>query len=81
MLQQRIVVEKLLPILKLGGHNIEEAQEMTDDEREAAVKSAEAEGISVHAPDASAFEEEAKKFGTADVDYIFDQSPEEHLML
>ena len=34
-------------------------------------------------PDTTAMDEEAKKFGTADVDYIFDQSPEElfsHLM-
>ena len=44
---------------------------------------AESEGISVHEPETSEFEEEAKKFGTADVDYLFDQTPEElfsHLM-
>ena len=83
VLQQRIVVEKLLPILKLGTTNVESSQEMTEDERDAAVRAAESEGISVHAPDQSAMEEEAKKFGTADVDYIFDQPPAElfaHLM-
>ena len=83
VLQQRIVVEKLLPIMKLGGHAIEQAEEMTEEQRDAAVRAAEAEGISVHAPDESAFEAEAKKFGTADVDYLYDQSPEElfsHLM-
>ena len=83
VLQQRIVVEKLLPILKLGGQNVEQFEEMTQEQRDAAVKAAESEGISVHAPDVSEFEEEAKKFGTADVDYIYDQSPEElfsHLM-
>jgi F-type H+-transporting ATPase subunit gamma len=56
---------------------------MTQKEREAAAKAAEAEGISIHAEDSSAMDEEAKKFGTANVDYIFDQSPEElfrHLM-
>ncbi len=83
VLQQRIVVEKLLPILTLGGHAIESAEEMTEAQRDAAIKAAETEGISVHAPETSAMEEEAKKFGTADVDYIYDQSPEElfsHLM-
>ena len=83
VLQQRIVVEKLLPILKLGGQNVEQSEEMTEEQRDAAVRAAQAEGISVHAPDESAFEQEAKKFGTADVDYIYDQSPEElfsHLM-
>ena len=77
VLSQRIVVEKLLPIFKLGNYEIESAEEMTEDQRDAAVKAAESEGISVHAPDPSVMEQEAKKFGTADVDYIFDQSPEE----
>ena len=55
----------------------------TEEEREAAVKAAQSEGISVHVPEQSEMEEESKKFGTADVDYIFDQTPEElfsHLM-
>ena len=77
VLQQRIVVEKLLPILKLGSNQIEASQEPTEEEREAAVRSAASEGISVYEPDTTAYEEEAKKFGTADVDYIFDQTPEE----
>ncbi|ADW68217.1 F0F1 ATP synthase subunit gamma [Granulicella tundricola] len=83
VLSQRIVVEKLLPIIKLGTHTIESSEEMTEEQRDAAVKAAEAEGISVHEPAGTAMDEEAKKFGTADVDYIFDQSPEElfrHLM-
>ncbi len=77
VLSQRIVVEKLLPIVELGSHTIETAQEMTEEEREAAVRAAESEGISVHEPDKSAMEDEAKKFGTANVDYLYDQSPEE----
>ena len=83
VLQQRIVVEKLLPILTLGKHAIESSEEMTEEQRDAAIRAAETEGISVHAPETSEFEEEAKKFGTADVDYLFDQTPEElfsHLM-
>lgn len=83
VLSQRIVVEKLLPILRLGSQNIESTEEMTEEQRDAAIRAAESEGISVHAADESAFEEEAKKFGTADVDYLFDQSPQElfaHLM-
>jgi F-type H+-transporting ATPase subunit gamma len=77
VLSQRIVVEKLLPILKIGAHQIESAEEMTEEERDAAVKAAEAEGISVREPDTEEIDREAKKFGTSDVDYIFDQSPEE----
>jgi F-type H+-transporting ATPase subunit gamma len=77
VLQQRIVVEKLLPIHRLGEHKIESAEERTEEERDAAIRAAESEGISVREPDMSEFEAEAKKFGTADVDYIFDQTPEE----
>ena len=77
VIQQRVVVEKLLPIRKLGAQDVESSEGMTEEQRDAAAKAAESEGISVHEPDTSAMEEEAKKFGTANVDYIFDQPPAE----
>jgi F-type H+-transporting ATPase subunit gamma len=77
VLQQRIVVEKLLPIARLGEQKIESAEERTEEERNAAIRAAESEGISIREPDMTEFESEAKKFGTAQVDYIFDQSPQE----
>ncbi len=83
VIQQRIVVEKLLPIRKLGTQEITAFQEMTDEERDAAAKAAESEGISVKQPETAEIEQEAKKFGTAEVDYIFDTPPEQlfaHLM-
>jgi F-type H+-transporting ATPase subunit gamma len=83
VISQRVVVEKLLPIRKLGSHEITVAEEMTEEQIEAAGHAAKTAGISLHAPEESAFESEAKKFGTAEVDYIFDQSPERlfrHLM-
>ena len=83
VIQQRVVTEKLLPIRKLGAQNITASEEMTEEERDAAARAAESEGISVHAPDQATIDEESKKFGTADVDYIFDTPPEQlfaHLM-
>ena len=77
VISQRVVVEKLLPIRKLGTQEITDSEGMTEEQRDAAARAAESEGISVHEPDKTATEEEAKKFGTADVDYIFDQAPEE----
>jgi F-type H+-transporting ATPase subunit gamma len=76
VLSQRVVVEKLLPIRKLGSHEITAAEEMTEEQREAAVRAASSQGISVFEPEETVMEQEAKKFGTADVDYIFDQAPE-----
>ena len=61
VIQQRIVVEKLLPIRKLGAHQITDAQEMTSEERDAAARAAESEGISVHQPDSAEIEQEAKE--------------------
>jgi F-type H+-transporting ATPase subunit gamma len=83
VISQRVVVEKLLPIRKLGSHEITVAEEMTEEEIEAAGHAARTAGISLIVPPETAFEAEAKKFGTAEVDYIFDQSPERlfrHLM-
>jgi F-type H+-transporting ATPase subunit gamma len=83
VISQRVVVEKLLPIRKLGSHEITVAEEMTEEQIEAAGHAAKTAGISLQVREESVIESEAKKFGTADVDYIFDQSPERlfrHLM-
>ena len=83
VISQRVVVEKLLPIRKLGSHEITVAEEMTEEQKEAAGKAAQSAGISINEPEETEVDAEAKKFGTADVDYIFDQAPERlfrHLM-
>ncbi|MFC6644828.1 F0F1 ATP synthase subunit gamma [Granulicella cerasi] len=83
VIAQRVVVEKLLPIRKLGSHEITAAEEMTEEQKEAAAKAAAASGVHVIETEDKVAEAEAKKFGTADVDYIYDQPPEKlfrHLM-
>ena len=83
VISQRVVVEKLLPIRKLGTHEITAAEEMTEEQKEAAGKAAQSAGVSINEPEETVVDQEAKKFGTADVDYIFDQAPERlfrHLM-
>ena len=76
VISQRLVVEKLLPVRKLGSHEITTAEEMTEEQREAAARAASSAGVSVFEPEDKVAEAEAKKFGTADVDYIYDQAPE-----
>jgi F-type H+-transporting ATPase subunit gamma len=83
VISQRVVVEKPLPIRKLGSHQVTALEEMTEEQKEAAGKAAQSAGVSVNEPEESVYSEEAKKFGTADVDYIFDQAPDRlfrHLM-
>jgi F-type H+-transporting ATPase subunit gamma len=77
VISQRLVVEKLLPIRQLGAREITAAEEMTEEQREAAARAAQSSGVSVFAADDEAAESEARKFGTAEVDYIFDQPPEQ----
>jgi len=80
VIAQRLVVEKLLPIRKLGSREITAAEEMTEEQKEAAARAASTSGVSIEEPEEDqATAEEAKKFGTADVDYIFDQSPQKLL--
>lgn len=83
VIAQRVVVEKLLPIKKLGEQDVAGSTEMTDEEKEAAARAAASAGIRVDEAEQSEMDAEAQKFGTADVDYIYDQPPEQlfrHLM-
>jgi F-type H+-transporting ATPase subunit gamma len=77
VIQQRVVVEKLLPILKIGIPQITGAAEPTDEERERTAEAAASAGISLEPIDTAEADTEAKKFGTAEVDYIYDDPPNE----
>jgi F-type H+-transporting ATPase subunit gamma len=77
VIQQRLVVEKLLPLLEIGSPQIAGAVEPTPEERERAGHAAVSAGIELEPADTAEADEEAKKFGTANVDYIYEQPPEE----
>ncbi|MDR3744558.1 MAG: F0F1 ATP synthase subunit gamma [Acidobacteriaceae bacterium] len=74
VIAQRVVVEKMLPIRKLGVQEITAFEEMSEEEREAAVRAAHSAGVSVFPMEDDMAKSEAK-FGTAEVDYIYDQAP------
>jgi F-type H+-transporting ATPase subunit gamma len=77
VIAQRVVVEKLLPIVKVGGQEVAAAAEPTAEERERAAEAAITAGVPLEPADTHEADEEAKKFGTANVDYIYEQPPEE----
>jgi len=77
VIQQRVVVERLLPLIEVGKHDIAASIEPTKEEREEAVKAAQSSGVSLNEADSKEADEESSKFGTAEVDYIYDESPEE----
>jgi len=65
VIQQRVVVEKLLPILKIGIPQITGAAEPTEEERERTAEAAASAGIPLEPVDTAEADTEAKKFGTA----------------
>jgi F-type H+-transporting ATPase subunit gamma len=79
VIAQRVVVERILPILEVGERSIEQAVEMTHEEREQAALAAASAGISLKEADTAEADREAKTFGTAEVDYIYDQPPRQLL--
>ncbi len=77
VIAQRVIVEKLLPLVKVGAQQVTGAIEPTLEERERAAHAALTAGIPLEEADTHEADEEARKFGTANVDYIYEQSPEE----
>ena len=77
VIAQRVVVERLLPLIEIGKQEITDAIEPSLEERERAAEAAKSAGVPLKEEDTHEADEEAKKFGTADVDYIYDESPQE----
>ena len=79
VISQRVIVERLVPLAEPGKHEVAMAEEPSLEERERAGEAALSAGVSLEEPDTHEADEEAEKFGTADVDYIYEQPPEEML--
>jgi F-type H+-transporting ATPase subunit gamma len=80
VISQRVVVERLMPMPQPPGeHEVAQVEEPSIEERERAGEAALSAGVSLEEPDTHEADEEAQKFGTADVDYIYEQPPEEML--
>jgi F-type H+-transporting ATPase subunit gamma len=77
VISQRLVVEKLLPLIEVGKQQIAGAVEPSLEERERVAEAARSAGIELEGADTAEGEEEAKKFGTANVDYIYEQPAQE----
>ena len=79
VIAQRVVVERILPIIEPGQRDIKQAEELSKEELEEMALAAAHSGVSVKEADSTEADQEAKKFGTAEVDYIYDQPPRELL--
>jgi F-type H+-transporting ATPase subunit gamma len=77
VIAQRIVVDEILPIEEIGASDIRHAEEMTKEQRERAAEAAERAGVGVREADTREMDKAAAKFATAQVDYLYEQSPDE----
>ncbi|MDR3771872.1 MAG: F0F1 ATP synthase subunit gamma [Terracidiphilus sp.] len=77
VIQQRLVVERLLPLIEIGSQQVAAAVEPTEEERERAGEAAISAGIALEPADTQEADEEARRFGTAQVDYIYEQPARE----
>src|SRR6266568_5703245 len=73
VIAQRLVVEQVLPVALLGERDIEQAIELSTEERERVGEAATSAGVSLEPQDTSEIDRRAAGFATAQVDYIYEQ--------
>jgi len=75
VIAQRLIVEQILPIEQIGEQTVRLAEEMTEEEKKKAKEAAVSAGVGMHGTEGAP--EGSSQFGTAQVDYIYEQAPEE----
>ncbi len=75
VIAQRLIVEQILPIEQIGEQAVRLAEEPTEEEKKKAKEAAVSAGVGMHGTEGEP--EAASRFGSAQVDYIYEQSPEE----
>ena len=76
VIAQRLIVEQILPIEKIGERSVRLVEEMSEEDKKKAKDAAVRAGVGLRGPDRQV-EEIASRFGTAQVDYIYEQTPEQ----
>jgi F-type H+-transporting ATPase subunit gamma len=77
VIAQRLVVEQLLPIERIGAPEIAQANEMELEEKQRAMEAAKGAGVALRPADTREADERAAAFAAAPVDYIYEQPPQE----
>jgi F-type H+-transporting ATPase subunit gamma len=75
VIAQRLIVEQILPIEQIGEPAVRLSEEMTEEEKRKATEAAISAGVGLRSNQQS--DEVAAQFGSGQVDYIYEQAPEE----
>jgi len=79
VISQRVIVQRILPVQEIGRREVTQVEELSVEARERLGEAARSAGISLQEPETAEIDREAVKFGTAPVDYIYEQPPAELL--
>jgi F-type H+-transporting ATPase subunit gamma len=74
VIAQRLIVEQVLPIGQIGEQAVRLAEELTEEEKRKAKEAAVSTGVGMRTSEAA---DAASQFGTSQVDYIYEQPPEQ----
>lgn len=77
VIAQRLIVEQLLPIERIGAPEIAQSREMELKEKERAIDAAKGTGVALRPADTREIDAHAAEFATAPVDYIYEQPPQQ----
>jgi F-type H+-transporting ATPase subunit gamma len=77
VIAQRLVVEQLLPVERIGEPAIADAQEMELEQKRRVVEAAKGSGVGLKPKDTQEIDEHAAQFAAASVDYIYEQPPQQ----
>ena len=77
VIAQRLIVEQILPIEQIGEQAIRLAEEPTEEEKKKAKEAAVSAGVGMRATEGEHAPEAETQFGTSQVDYIYEQPPED----
>ena len=77
VISQRLVVDEILPIEEIGAADVHMAEGLTEEQKHKVLEAARTAGVGVRAADTSMIDQKAAAFGTAPVDYIYEQPADE----
>ena len=77
VIAQRLIAEHVLPIKEIGVVDVRMAEEAAEEERKRRIEAAKSAGVGIRPPETKAVDEAAAKFGMSQVDYIYEQPPDQ----
>jgi F-type H+-transporting ATPase subunit gamma len=77
VIAQRLIVEQILPIEQIGEQAVRLAEEPTEEEKKKAKEAAVSAGVGMRTTEGGGEGEVGTQFGSSQVDYIYEQAPED----